>query len=126
MGEWRYNSTTLDVGTKWRWSASRQSRFTHGETARRYRSDRRLGGPQGRYGPCGGEKNVVSRRIRTPAVQTVARRYTERAMQSRDNSVPMTQKTLRLYYKEQTLMLIWEIMAVCSENHTDPIHRPCG
>jgi hypothetical protein len=33
MGEWRYSSTFLDLGTRWRWSASRPGRFTAGEGA---------------------------------------------------------------------------------------------
>jgi hypothetical protein len=31
MGEQRYSSTVLDLGIKWRWSASRPSRFMPGE-----------------------------------------------------------------------------------------------
>jgi hypothetical protein len=30
---WRYDSTILDLGTRWRWSASRPDRFTPGEIA---------------------------------------------------------------------------------------------
>jgi hypothetical protein len=28
MGAWRYSSTILDLGTRWKWSASRPGRFT--------------------------------------------------------------------------------------------------
>jgi hypothetical protein len=30
---WRYNSTILDLSTRWRWSASLPGRFTPGEIA---------------------------------------------------------------------------------------------
>jgi hypothetical protein len=42
-----------------------------------YPLDRRLGGPQGRYGHYGEEKNFAPAENGTPAVQTVARRYTD-------------------------------------------------
>jgi hypothetical protein len=35
MGEWRYSSTILDLGTRWRdWSASRPDRFIPGKISR--------------------------------------------------------------------------------------------
>jgi hypothetical protein len=40
-------------------SASRPARFNPGKTAPRCRLDRRLGGPQSRYGHCGVEKNLL-------------------------------------------------------------------
>jgi hypothetical protein len=59
MGEWRYSSTILGLGTRWRWVVS----FTLmplylGETVPRYPLDKRLGGPQSRSGRCGAEKNI--------------------------------------------------------------------
>jgi hypothetical protein len=39
--------------------------------------DRRLGGPQSRSGRCGEENNLAPAGIRTPAVQPIARRYTD-------------------------------------------------
>jgi hypothetical protein len=27
-GEWRYSSTILDLGTRWKWTGSRPGRFT--------------------------------------------------------------------------------------------------
>jgi hypothetical protein len=39
--------------------------------------DRRLGGPQSRFGRCGEDKNIAPAGIRTPAVQPAARRYSE-------------------------------------------------
>jgi hypothetical protein len=38
----------------------------------RYPLDRRLGGPQSRYGRCGEEENLAPAGNRTPAVQPVA------------------------------------------------------
>jgi hypothetical protein len=55
MGEWRYTSTILDLGTTWRWVVS----FTPLQLYPRYLLDRRLGGPQRRSGCCGGEKNLL-------------------------------------------------------------------
>jgi hypothetical protein len=52
---WRYNSTMIDLGTRWRWVAS----FTSWPIFPRYLSDRRLGGPQIRSGRCAEEKNLV-------------------------------------------------------------------
>jgi hypothetical protein len=43
----------------------------------RYPSVRRLRGPQGRSRRFGDEKNLVSAGIRTPAIQPVARSYTD-------------------------------------------------
>jgi hypothetical protein len=56
MGEWRYNSPLLDLGTRWPWVVSFTSlpRYPHG-MSHRYPPDRRLGGPQCRSGlpfPC--------------------------------------------------------------------------
>jgi hypothetical protein len=33
MGEWKYRSTILELGTEWRWAASRLDHFTSGERA---------------------------------------------------------------------------------------------
>jgi hypothetical protein len=49
MGEWRYRSTFLDLGARWRWVVS----FP------RYPLNRRLGGPRSRSGPCGEENNFA-------------------------------------------------------------------
>jgi hypothetical protein len=48
-----------------------------------YPLDRRLGGPQSRFGRCVQEKNLVPAGIRTPALQLVARRYTDWAIPTR-------------------------------------------
>jgi hypothetical protein len=61
MAKWRYNTTILDIGTRWRWVVS----FTpwplyHQEKSNQYPLDRRLGGPQSRSRWCTVEKNVVA------------------------------------------------------------------
>jgi hypothetical protein len=43
----------------------------------RYPLDKRKGGPQRRSGRCGEEKNLAPAGNRTPAAQSVARRYTD-------------------------------------------------
>jgi hypothetical protein len=55
MGEWRYSSTILDP------------LYT------------RFGGPQGRSGRCGENKNLAPVGIRTTGAQPVTRRYTDSA-----------------------------------------------
>jgi hypothetical protein len=68
----RYNPTILDLGTRWRWSASRPGRFTSGESAH---STNWIGGW---VGPRAGLDNVEKRKLlapagnRTPVVQPVA------------------------------------------------------
>jgi hypothetical protein len=60
MGEWRYSSTFIDLGTRWRWVVS----FTPLQLYPWRRSlwyplDRRQGGPQSWSGHCGEEKNLA-------------------------------------------------------------------
>jgi hypothetical protein len=43
----------------------------------RYPLDKRLGGPQSRFGRCGEQKSLALARNRTPAVQPVVRRYVD-------------------------------------------------
>jgi hypothetical protein len=59
VGEWRYSSTILYLGTRWRSVVSFTARplYLHGRS-RRYPLDRRLGGPQSRSGRCGIEKTL--------------------------------------------------------------------
>jgi hypothetical protein len=61
MGEWRYSSTFLDFGTRWRCvvSFTPRSLYPRGNCPR-CTLDRRLGGPQRRSGCYREEKNVVS------------------------------------------------------------------
>jgi hypothetical protein len=68
----------LDVGIRWRWSASRPSRFTPRERAPVVPMDKRLGGPQRGTGRGGEEKNSQPpARTRTPLIiQSVAQHYT--------------------------------------------------
>jgi hypothetical protein len=78
MGEWRYSSTILDSGTRWRWVVS----FTplplySREKNHRYPPDLMLGGPQNLSGRYGGEKNLSPVGNQTQAVQPVARRFTD-------------------------------------------------
>jgi hypothetical protein len=58
MGEWRYTSIILNLGTRWRWSASPPSALPR-RTCHRCTLDRRLGGPQSRSGRCGMKKNLL-------------------------------------------------------------------
>jgi hypothetical protein len=60
MGELRYNSTILDLGTRWRLvvSITPRSLYARGNRSR-YPLDRRLGGPQSRSGRCGEETNLA-------------------------------------------------------------------
>jgi hypothetical protein len=78
MREWRYSSTFLDLGTRWR----RVISFTHlplphppPERAL-YPLERRLGWPQSRSGRCGEEKNLALLGME-PTVQPVIRPYTD-------------------------------------------------
>jgi hypothetical protein len=65
MGKWRYRSTVLHLGTRW-WtvSASLPGRFKPRRKSPRYPLDRRLGGPQSRYGRCSVEKKFCHARNR--------------------------------------------------------------
>jgi hypothetical protein len=61
MGEWRYTSTILDLGTRWRLVVSFKPRpllYPRGKSPL-YPLDRRLGGPQSRSGRCEDEKNLA-------------------------------------------------------------------
>jgi hypothetical protein len=74
----------FDLGTRWRWVVSFAPRplYPQGKSPW-YPLDRRLSGPQSRSGRCGLEKNSQPRREsnpRTPIVQPVAQRYTDRAI----------------------------------------------
>jgi hypothetical protein len=73
MDEWRYSSTILDLGTRWRRVVSFTPRPLYPRGNRpRYPLYRRLGGPQSRSERHGEEKNLASAGNRTPAVQPVA------------------------------------------------------
>jgi hypothetical protein len=52
------------------------------EHASRFPLDRRLDGPQSRFGSYEEEKNLSPARNGTQAVQLVVRRYTDRAIQA--------------------------------------------
>jgi hypothetical protein len=60
MGEWRYSSTFLDLGTRWRQAVSFTALplYPRGYSTQ-YPWDRRLGGPRSRSGRCGEETNVT-------------------------------------------------------------------
>jgi hypothetical protein len=75
--EWRYSSTILDVGTRWRRTVSFTPLplYLRGKSLR-YLSDRRLGGPHSLSGHCGVEKTGLLAGNQTPAIKPVARRYT--------------------------------------------------
>jgi hypothetical protein len=73
MGEWKYSSTILDLGTRCRWVFSFTLRLLYPRGSRpRYPLARRLGGPQSRSGRRGEEKNLALPGIETRAVQPVA------------------------------------------------------
>jgi hypothetical protein len=60
VGEWRYSSNILHLGTKWRRVASFTPRpFYPRGNGPRYPLDRRLGGPKSRSGRCGVEKDLL-------------------------------------------------------------------
>jgi hypothetical protein len=67
--EWMYSATILVLGTRWRWVVSFTPRplYSRGKSPR-YPLDRRLDGPQSRYGRCGGEKflDLTENRTSTP------------------------------------------------------------
>jgi hypothetical protein len=80
MGECRYSSTILDLGTSWGGGGSGQLHATAGLPSGKeppYPLRRRLGGPQIRSGRCGEKKNLAPIGNRSRAVQPVARRYTD-------------------------------------------------
>jgi hypothetical protein len=59
--EWRYSSTILDLGTKWRWVVSFTSPPLYPRGKRPwYPLDKRPGGQQSQSGRCGVGKNVLS------------------------------------------------------------------
>jgi hypothetical protein len=55
VGEWRYSSTTLDLGTRWRWLV----RFTSRPLYHPYPLERRLGELQSQSWRCGEETNYL-------------------------------------------------------------------
>jgi hypothetical protein len=60
VGEWRFSSTSLDLGIGW-WlvvSFTPLPLYSRGKSPR-YTQDGRLGGPQGRSGRCGKENNIA-------------------------------------------------------------------
>jgi hypothetical protein len=78
MGEWRYSSIILDLGTRWRWVVSFTYRPLYPRGNRpRYLLVRRLGGPQSWSKRCRELKNVTPSGNRTPAFQPVARHNTD-------------------------------------------------
>jgi hypothetical protein len=60
MGEWRYNTIILDLGTRWKYVVSLTPRplYLLGRNPR-CPLNRSLGGLQGRYGRCGAEKILL-------------------------------------------------------------------
>jgi hypothetical protein len=79
-GEWKYNYSILDLGTRWSWVAS----FTLQPL---YSLDRRLGELQSLSGPCRIGKNLTPSGNRTPGIQLVARRYTDWAIPARTDII---------------------------------------
>jgi hypothetical protein len=77
IGEWRYSSTILDLGTKMEVSGQLHvpaASTPHGRKNPQYPLDRRLGGPQS----CGCGQQILARvGNKTPAIQPITRRYTD-------------------------------------------------
>jgi hypothetical protein len=60
MGKWRYSSTILNIGTRWRGVVSFMPLLLYLKgMSLHYPLDRRLGGPQSQSGCCGEEKNLL-------------------------------------------------------------------
>jgi hypothetical protein len=75
--EWRYSSTILDLGTRWRWVVNFMPwPLTTQENCLWHILDRRLGGPQGRSG-CSEERNVTLAANQTSTIQPVAHHCTD-------------------------------------------------
>jgi hypothetical protein len=76
--EWRYSSTILDLGSRWKLVVSFTSRplYSRGNSYG-YPLDRRLGGSQSWSGRYEEEKNLALTGNRNPAFQHVARFYTD-------------------------------------------------
>jgi hypothetical protein len=65
MREWRYNSTILDLGTRWRRVVSFKPLLFYPQgKSPQYPLDGRLGGPQSLPGRYGEEKNLTLPRIK--------------------------------------------------------------
>jgi hypothetical protein len=61
MGEWRYSSNILDLGTRWRCVVSFTPRSLYPRLKRpHYKLDMRLGLPQIQSELCGVEKNFLT------------------------------------------------------------------
>jgi hypothetical protein len=81
VGEWRYSSTILDLGTVWRRVVSFTPRQLYPRGNRQHSPlDTRLGGPYSRSGCWGEEKYQDIAGIRILAVQPVARWYSNGAI----------------------------------------------
>jgi len=78
MIERRYGSTHSVIGTRWRWVVSFKSRLLYPQAKNPwYPLDRRLCGPQSRYGRCGEDKNSQPLPAHEPPIiQPTAQRYT--------------------------------------------------
>jgi hypothetical protein len=74
MGEWRYSSITLYLGTRWSTQLHPWGKISL------YSLHRRLGGPHSRSGRYGEEINLASAGNGTPGGQPIARRYTDGAL----------------------------------------------
>jgi hypothetical protein len=97
MGELRYSSTLLGFGTSWRWVIFwLEPLYPWGNTSwcPLYR---RLIGPQSRYGRCDDEKNLALAGIRTPAIQPLARCYTDWALQTENSAGSLSNLHRTLY-----------------------------
>jgi hypothetical protein len=112
MGEWRYSSIILDLGTRWRWVVSFTTlpRYPRGRGPR-YPLDRRLGEPQSRSGRCGEEKNLA-----LPGIEPVARRYTDWAIPTAEHWSLRDRQICSVH------VVTWSISEVCGYSRC-PVSR---
>jgi hypothetical protein len=110
MREWRYGSTFLDLGARWRCMISFTPRsFYSRRNSLPYPMDRRLGGPQGRSGHCRKEKRCTTRK----------RRYIYWAIQTSIRIVGLKKFKLRSLFKSMTKIIIqWWLFITSSTAFT--------
>jgi hypothetical protein len=107
-GKWRYSSTILDLGTRWRLVVGITLRpFYPRGKGPRYTLDRRLGGPQRRSGRCGVQKNLAPAGIRIPAAQLVGRCYTNWTISVSYNEFILTLSYLPLHTEHHDFLFFF-------------------
>jgi hypothetical protein len=109
MGEWRYSSTILDLGTRWMWVVSFTPRpLDPREKSPWYPLDRTLGRPQSRSGRCEEEKHLLSRPgVEPHAVQPVAHRCTNWATSTHYSIVANILRRISAQIKLNHNQILW-------------------